>query len=602
MPKVTGISLEGNELRLVELEGSSKRFRITQAFVVPLQEGGEPQEGGAGEEGAGGRSEKETERERVRSLAAALKESKVQREHAAFVLDGKDAFIRNAKVELKGEEQIRKVIKFEAEGVFQSLDVDDVIVDFLPCKEVEDGTEVLVAAYPKTSLREVLDRLQRAGLDPELVELDAVALFRGAQALGFLDSQEDQVILDLGLTSGRILLVEKGSLAALRTLRFGLEAYLPPEPAREDGEEEPGEEEDGSRAPSGPRRADPESLGAYAERVAREVKRFLAGFAAGMEIRAVLATGKAFLSPGVMEGVSGKLDTEIQVLRPLSGVAHPLEEGEAEILEASVLPALGAALELLGAAEPGMNFRQEEFQFARKFERMKFPLVVCLMLLAFFLVLKYTRTARERWVYEYYLGTPAARGKLARFQLIPRVWNVYVAPSLPAKLARKYKIPPDTVALPQVLSYYKARMDQYLKEQEEKLGFYPDLPPLESGLHVLRAFAWFLEKARSRFSGKVLVTALDLRVGKKKSSRYLAFDLLFWGDSARRDFDEMRRMWDQVCNETRKSPYKESPFLSFVPSSKESPTNPPGGFWRKGNKLMLKAEIPIVSDWPPSGS
>ena len=83
---------------------------------------------------------------------------------------------------------------------------------------------------------------------------------------------------------------------------------------------------------------------------------------------------------------------------------------------------------------------------------------------------------------------------------------------------------------------------------------------------------------------------------------YAAHLLLDELRQARKDFDEMRRMWDQVCGETKKSPYKESPFLSFSPSVKETATNPPGGIWRKGNKLILKPEIPVVPDWPPSGS
>ncbi len=601
MARVTGVSLEGTELRVVELEGSSKRFRVVQAFSLSLQGWEE-----AGEKPAG---EGEETKERARTLAAALRERKVQREHVAFVLDGKNAFIRNAKIELKGEEQIRKVIKFEAEGIFQSLDVDDAVIDFLPCAEVEDGTEVLVSAFPKNILRETLDRLQRAGLDPEVVELDAVALYRGAQALGFLDPEKDQVILDLGPTSGRILLVNRGNLAALRTLRFGLETFLPPPPSAP-GEEAEGEDaaggevprdrEEEGRVPSP--RPDPDSLAAYADRVGREVKRFLAGFAAGMEIDSVLVTGRAFLTPGIREGLAEKLDTDLQVLRPLEKIDHPVGEEEAAAMDAVLLPAAGAALELLGAARPGMNFRQEEFQFARKFERVKFPLVVCLMLLAFFLVLKYTRTARELGLYKLYLGTPQARGKRAKGQLIPRVYMAYVAPSLPVDLARKYRVPPESVPVTGVLRYYKSMLAKYERKKEADLGYFPDLPPLDSGLHVLRAFAWYFERARSRFSGKVLVTSLDLRVDPRKNARYLAFDLLFWGDQARKDFDEMRRMWDQVCNETKKSPYKESPFRAFVPSVKETQTNPPGGIWRKGNKLMLKEKIPVVPEWPPKGS
>ncbi len=601
MPKVTGVSLEGTELRVVELEGSSKRFRITQAFRLPLQ-GWEEEEGGAAGEGG-------EEKEKARSLAAVLRERKVQKEHVAFVLDGKNAFIRNAKIDLKGEDQIRKVIKFEAEGIFQSLDVDDVIVDFLPGMEVEEGTEVLVSAFPKTILKEVLDRLKLAGLDPELVELDAVALFRGAQALGFLDPEKDQVVLDLGLASGRILLVHQGVLVALRSMRFGLETFLPkppsPPPGGEGGEggDAGGESGEGPSAPdpgAGP--PDPDSVRAYAERVGKEVQRFLAGFAAGMEIDSVLATGRALLAEGVREGIGLALDTEILELKALERVEHSFEEEEAADLEASLLPVLGAALELLGAAEPGMNFRQEEFQFARSFERMKFPLVVCLMLLAFFLVLKYTRTARETNLYELYLGTPEARGARAKGQLIPRVFSAYVAPSLPVRLARKYRVPPKTVPVTGVLRYYKSMLQKFERQKEAELGYYPDLPPLDSGLHVLRAFAWYFERARSRFSGKVLITSLDLRVDPRKNARYLAFDLLFWGDQARKDFDEMRRVWDQVCSETKKSPYKESPFRAFIPSVKETQTNPPGGIWRKGNKLMIKEKIPVVPEWPPKGS
>ena len=393
MPKVTGISIGRGEARVVEVEGTSRRFKVVQAFVLPLE---------AAEEGPPGPAHEAAVHEAGRALNQALKDRRIARDQAALALPGRDCLVRNAQVSLKGEEAIRKVLKFEAESFFQSADIDQVVVDFLPVRETEEGTELLVAAAPKASLRELMEKARLAGVDPVLVDLDAVALFRCAQALGFIDPAADQILLDLGLHSCRLLVARQGKLAGLRSLRFGLASF---------GLASEGEE------------PEPEAAGeareTFAARLGREVARFLAGYGPGFQAGAVLVCGPGGGMHAVREELMARLGLEVVLMDPLSRAEHGLPDKDAARLGPCLLPAMGVALELLGVAQKGLDFRQEEFTFSRRFERIRFPLAVALMLLAFLFIVLYSRVNVERRIYEQFYGSPGDTKAL----LAPQVWK-----------------------------------------------------------------------------------------------------------------------------------------------------------------------------------
>lgn len=236
-----GVGLDAGvfEVKVVELDGSYRRPRLTKVSIDRVASAAST----AGDEG---RAQMEAE-----AAIHALKDQKVARHGVNLGFPSREAVVRNLKIPFVGDDAIRKVIKFEAEGAIHSHNVDDMVVDFQTYERGDGETSVLVAAVPKKSLGPLLDALQEQGIEPERVDLDAMALFRAAEWAGCFGedvaeaaaaaSEDDElpvvpetmptvegrrarIVVDVGARSTRVLAVIRDRLVDLRALRIGIDA------------------------------------------------------------------------------------------------------------------------------------------------------------------------------------------------------------------------------------------------------------------------------------------------------------------------------------------------------------------------------------------
>ena len=246
MAKATGIYIAGDEVRVVELDGTLKRPRLAGATFQGIDSLAEPGSAGYG-------------REVADSLKQLIKDESISTESMALGFPCREAVLRNLRVPFVGTEAIRKVVKFEVESEIHSHSVDEMVVDFYVRGERAGAeTDVLVAAVPKPMLRERLEELEAVGIEPELVDLDTMALYRTALFCGVLsgaiddpdehaegevslehaDGEEDhvpavlettpnelpvaRVVIDAGAASVRIVAAATdGRLIEMRALRIG---------------------------------------------------------------------------------------------------------------------------------------------------------------------------------------------------------------------------------------------------------------------------------------------------------------------------------------------------------------------------------------------
>ena len=134
MAKAVGIDSGAYELKIVELDGSFRRPKLSKVCIertdVPS----------VGEDAAA------VAATQVREV---LKEAGMGRDNLAIAFPSNRTVLREMTVPFVGKEQIRRVIKFEAEGEIHSHSVDDLVVDFHILEELENETRVLIAAVPK---------------------------------------------------------------------------------------------------------------------------------------------------------------------------------------------------------------------------------------------------------------------------------------------------------------------------------------------------------------------------------------------------------------------------------------------------------------------
>ncbi|MEO0481595.1 MAG: pilus assembly protein PilM [Planctomycetota bacterium] len=247
MAKSVGVDSGAFELKIVELDGSFRRPKLSKVCLEPAETAG---------------PDEDPEQVRAVQIREVLKEGGLQRDNLAMAACGRDVLLRELKVPFVGKEQIRRVIKFEAESEIHSHSVDDLVVDFHVFEELESETRVLVAGLPKTVIEARMKALESAHLDPERMDLDLMALYRVAEWAGCFgeevaqaaveaaeaeaeDGESDgevlpttlgaavpglgvqaRVVADVGASATRVLAVAGGELLDLRALRIGTDSLV----------------------------------------------------------------------------------------------------------------------------------------------------------------------------------------------------------------------------------------------------------------------------------------------------------------------------------------------------------------------------------------
>lgn len=446
MAKGVGLDAGEFEVKVVELDGSYRKPRLTKISIDRVAQ----RSHAAGDEAHAVRE--------AASAVHALRDAGVAKENVTLGFPCREAVLRTLTVPFKGNENIRKMIKFEAEGEIHSHSVDDMVIDFHTFEETEAGSRVLVAAVPKGPLRTTLRAFEQAGLEPEVVDLDTMALLRVAEWCGAFTAGElpveapatdavavieqlpasaagRHVVLDLGARSTRVLIVANQRLVDMRALRVGSDAIA------EDVASAAGVDLDTAReavikclqtgqdhvvAPVADAGDDSEAIVPVADadvaveddlfvmtdaadvvshltvaqardRFLERLQRELVRFLAGVStgsIDRVWATGGGSVLPGVPELLGQVFGVEPQPLDVLGRLSHNLDPEEAYGIAPRIAVAVGLALGRMGGVK-GFNFRQEDLSFTKGFDRVKFPLAVACMLGLFLVVVFAMKTRKE---------------------------------------------------------------------------------------------------------------------------------------------------------------------------------------------------------------
>ncbi len=430
MAKGVGLDAGEYEIKVVELDGSYKKPRLAKVSVDRVSQ---PSSLSA--------DDPEHAAREAESALQALKGANIARDNVILGFPCREAVLRTLDVPFKGEDQIRKVIKFEVEDSIHSHSVDDMVVDFHTLEEMETETRVMVAAVPKHPLRVTLDELEALGIDPEIVDLDTMALYRVAEWAGCFDTaggdaegDDDagetlpatkdgraRIVMDVGGRSTRVLAVIDGQIVDMRALRVGVDGIadevaaakgvsLPAareavfsvfesgqsyefktgdsaDPDGEDGEER---ESGGLVAASSGNAVSTTEISSAATELLRRIHRELMRFVASMQsiegIDAVYVTGGGAFLPGLDEVIGDVFGCKPQPLAILDKLTHNLDPDEVDWIEPRIAVAIGLALGPMGGIQ-SMQFRREELAFQRGFDRIKFPLAIACMFAVFLLAI-----------------------------------------------------------------------------------------------------------------------------------------------------------------------------------------------------------------------
>lgn len=522
MAKVLGIEFGSRRVRLLHADGSAKRPRIRRFETFELR---------TAEEAS---SSNFLTKEQQKALERKISQGRYPREPAAMAWSSDFTVFREIDVPFASDDQIRKVLKFEAESHLLNCDIEDVVVSHYALRKERDRSHLMVMAVRKDLLLDRLEALQRAGVDPLFVDLDFMSVFNAVIGLGYGDEHENFMILDCGRRTTNLLLVSNKRLISGRAIRLGVDSVVR-EVSGDLGADVPQIEaeqrrllEDGSRgdlvtagAPEEKQESEKTALelaqglaldrveGFYG-RLTREVRRTLAVATLPETIEVLYVTGPGSLLPEFAERVAAGLGVEAPVerLSVLERVDSDLDEEQARSFESEGLASLGLAYKLLGRDVTGVDFRQEECRYARKFDQIKEPLLYLCGFLLFLVLLQNLVDVRRLSVKEPFLIKKRS-ADIARIHTAG-VEQFRAALGKDAVLPEKYAEPSKAS-----LNWIRARMQQQVDELKSQLGRGGKIPEMPSALIMWRDCFDAIQK-RMDAIGKLFLDDLRIEVRQQR--------------------------------------------------------------------------------------
>ncbi len=501
MAKAVGLDIGARHVKVCELEGSAKKFRMSRFAVreFAVKDDGSPDEESLAE-----------------AIRKAFREERLPRDSVVVAVDSQDCIIRDLSVPFRGDEQISKVIKFEAESHLHSCSIEDVVVDYYKTGEIGNRSKLLVFAAQKKSLGQLLEVLRRADIEPTMVDLDAVALFSAMSASGALQKYKTVVGIDVGARTTSLFVSEFGILRLVRAVRVGADSlttairrdldvtYDAAEEKKLHALSAGGsgvaqdllvleEDEDGPPTSKSEREKSADELERdllthrredFFDRVAKEVSRSLATVKLEQPVEAILVTGGGASLSGIRESLEQAFSVPVEEINLLGRIPHALPPSE--VKDAGLLSpvAAGLALKQLGFDPVGLDFRQEEFRYQKTFEQIKVVLACCVSLIAILLLVTLARQLDELRHVRKPFREIVARYREETLKLLPNE-------------------PIDESDL-NATAYMQLSIQSKNNELKKKLGKGGDYPDIRSALLVWNEMSQAFQRAYPRIKGFTL--------------------------------------------------------------------------------------------------
>lgn len=149
-----------------------------------------------------------------------VRSAKFTATNAVVGVAGPSVIVRTVHVPQMSEAMLRKSIRYEA-GRYVPSNVDDSFIEFEIIGPAAEGQmNVLVVAAPRDLVRSRVQAVEEAGLEVDLVDVEAFAMYRAIvesdEARGYQD--ETVALLDIGSGATQVSVVNHGVFAMTRTI------------------------------------------------------------------------------------------------------------------------------------------------------------------------------------------------------------------------------------------------------------------------------------------------------------------------------------------------------------------------------------------------
>jgi len=339
--KTWGLDFGSTGIKAVELARTWQGYRVANYGFYPY---------------SNAEKEKST-REKLQILEKIFPGGSKDGENVIVSLPSHRMMVHRVTLPFRERKKNQQVIKFEVEGLLP-FPVDQVIVDFYQSKETANGNQAMAFAARKEDLQEHFSLMEEAGLDPESLVPEAMALFWLLPNLG--NEVSSGALLDVGHEKTTMLVWHRATLTLVRSIPVAGSAMQLPagQKLKNTTPEAPGAEE---------------TILPALNRLADEVQRTLMAYEShpdGRPVEKIYITGGSTALPGLEKKFGEILHRAVAIL-DMEGSSKSLLKNVPEEYHHILTVALGSAFG--GSIKEGerINFRQEEFASSKKAKKAK---------------------------------------------------------------------------------------------------------------------------------------------------------------------------------------------------------------------------------------
>lgn len=154
------------------------------------------------------------------AIKLALRVGKLHATSAIIGVAGGSVIVRNVRIPRMAEATLRKSIKFEA-GRYVPSSVEDSFIEFeILGDAAENQMDVLIVASPREIVESRVQACEKAGLEVEVVDIDAFAMYRALIEANETSEFDEHTVamVDIGATTTNVSVVSKGVFAMTRSI------------------------------------------------------------------------------------------------------------------------------------------------------------------------------------------------------------------------------------------------------------------------------------------------------------------------------------------------------------------------------------------------
>src|SRR3989304_1428491 len=198
--KIVGLDIGSHSIKVVVARERLGRIDLQQFYERPVSNG--------------------SLQEIIRGI---FQEGKIHPDIVVSSVPGNRVSVHYLKIPFSDEAKIVKVIPYEVEGVIP-FPLEDMVIDqFILSKGngagPEHGSSVCVALIKKETLKDHIDSLKGAYIDPKVIELESLALYHTYTE--WYKTEDTAALLDIGASRSNLCIVSKGKPGYVRTFNRG---------------------------------------------------------------------------------------------------------------------------------------------------------------------------------------------------------------------------------------------------------------------------------------------------------------------------------------------------------------------------------------------